>query len=141
MSSVLGKRARARSNPSPLAAKRAPPAKRRCTDRNSNTSNTDNVHECPDKKPLPLATHGDTPKTPTKKSSPSQQHFSPLRLLLTRVICSKINQIIQYYSSQRQLQPRRQAQPLMRLHELSCAQALRQNVQAGRSSETPSRLG
>lgn len=140
MSSVLGKRARARSNPSPLAAKRAPPAKRRCTDRNSNTSNTDDVHKCPDKKSLPLATHGDTPKTPTKKSS-GQQHFSPLRLLLTRVICSKIKQIIQYYSSQRQLQHRRQGQPLMRPHELSCAQALRQNVQAGRSSETPSRIG
>lgn len=75
---MLGKRARTHSDASPLvvvAAKQAPPAKRLCTDQTSN----------PDKKSLPLATlatQGDTPKTPTKKPSPGQQHFSQTRLPL-----------------------------------------------------------
>ena len=139
MSSVLGKRARTSSS-----AKQARPAKRFRTNQTSSTLNADKESDCPDKKPLPIATQGDTPKTPTKKASPSQP-AAPLRRvfpLLTRVIRSKQQLLINYLSSQRPLQPHPQPQQrLMPGQELSFARALHRNVQAGRPSEIPSRYG
>lgn len=70
MPSVLGKRARTYSTPSTPTVKQAKSAKRLRTNQNSSTLNADKESECPDKKPLPVATQDDAPRTPTKKPPP-----------------------------------------------------------------------